>query len=76
MTGIIIKVGKGLGETLSQDLKQRAHINIQAVKGDRLALIRDTDDLLYILARTTKEIEDMQGFSACILFFPGDSMDL
>lgn len=75
MIGIIVKVEKGLGETLSQELRQRAHSNIQAVKADRLALILDTNDL-HILDRTTKEIEDTKRVLGVYPVFPGDSMVL
>jgi len=75
MIGIIVKVEKGLGETLSQELRQKAHIRIQAVKDDRIALILDTDDL-HILASSAKECEEMNGVLGVYPVFSGEFLVL
>jgi nitrate reductase NapAB chaperone NapD len=75
MIGIIVKVEKGLAEALAQELNQRAHIRIQAVKDDGIALVLDTDDL-HILAARTKEFEEMDGVLGVYPVFSRDSLVL
>lgn len=58
IVGLIVQAERGSSEALSQLLAGKEHVTLYGVRDNRIVLMLDTDDI-HIIARSTKEINDM-----------------
>ncbi|MEW5746677.1 MAG: chaperone NapD [Nitrospirota bacterium] len=75
IVGLIIKVERGGGEELSKALSAMSHVSIQGVKDNQIVLLLDTDDV-HVIARNTKEINEMRGVVGVYPVFSRDSLPI
>lgn len=72
MIGLIVKAEQGTGEELARELSNRAHISIHRVQGSQIALLLDSDDM-HVIARSSREIQDMKGVVSVYPVFSEES---
>ncbi|MBI5633854.1 MAG: chaperone NapD [Nitrospirae bacterium] len=72
MIGLIVKAEHGTGEELVRELSNRAHVSVQRVQGSQIALLLDSDDM-HVIARSSREIQDMKGVVSVYPVFSEES---
>lgn len=73
MIGLIVKTEQGTGEELVRELSGRAHVSIHRVEGSQIALLLDLDDM-HVIARSSREIQEMKGVVSVYPVFSEESL--
>lgn len=60
IVGLIVQAERGASEALSRTLAGKEHLRLYGVRDNQIVLMLDTDDV-HIIARHTKEINEMSG---------------
>ena len=72
---MIVQVKEGFHDALTRAFGAMLHIGVHGIMSNQIVLSLDTDDI-HALAKTTKEIQDMEGVLGVYPIFSKDEMSL